>query len=169
MNGWLSFADGRKQVARRVEAMSKNIQPAVAGAMADWAEDVTRQMRAAVPVRSGDLRDSTQWTFGDPPKDAKFVSTTHRAKLVGAYLRITIFSGSFKAYWARWVEFGTKARAPGRYRDERGKSRNAGARGHRATKAHPYFWPIWRANRKDGPKVIAKATKEALLKGVTVN
>jgi hypothetical protein len=169
MTGLLSFADGRKQVARRVEAMAKNIQPAVAAAMADWAAHTVGEMKSIVPVRSGVLKESIDYTFGDPPKDARFVARSHSVKLTGTYLRISLFAGSFKAYWARWVEFGTKARAPGSYRDEKDKRRNAGARGHAATRAQPYFWPVWRFNRKAGQKAIAAATKKAMLEGVKVN
>ena len=47
------------------------------------------------------------------------------AARAGDDLTITIFAGNNRAYYARWIEFGTQK-----------------------TPAHPYFYPSWRASRK---------------------
>lgn len=171
MNG-VSFAVGAARISKRLQAVAKAISPSVEEAMAREAESATAEMRKLVPVRTGDLRDSTDWTFGDAPQDAKFAVVAHRARVVGSFISLTIFSGSFRAFYARWVEFGTKARAPGKYRAggglhaaKAGKLHDAGAHGHRATKAHPYFWPVWRAHLPLIKKALLGAMQKALKAG----
>lgn len=160
---------GRTRMKRKLEAMAGLCQTEVAAAMADEATRIVSEMKHTVPKRSHELENSIGWTFGDPPKDAKFVAQGKHTKVAGQFLRISIYAGSFKAYWARWVEFGTKARAPGSYRDEKSKRRNAGKHGHAATPAQPYFWPIWRANQNHVRTAIRNAMKRGIANTAKLN
>jgi hypothetical protein len=166
----VGFSLGRARVKRKLDNVAKQIGPEISGAMAAQADLVVRQMQSKVAFRTGALHDSTGWTWGEAPAGAVFkVSSSRKAKIAGAYMRLTIFSGSAKAFWARWVEFGTKARPPGAYRDARNRRRNAGKTGHRATAPKPYFWPTWRANKKPVMAAIRKAMRAAIKKGVTIH
>ncbi len=158
----IEISTSRSRLKQKLETLAQASKREVAAAMADQAQSIVSQMKATVPVRSGRLRDSIGYTFGDAPKDAKFVAHGNRTGIAGDFLRITIFAGSFTAFWARWVEFGTKARAAGKYRDARNKRRNAGRRGHAATPAQPYFWPIWRANLNAARAAVRKAMRTAI-------
>jgi hypothetical protein len=63
-----------------------------------------------------------------------------------------------------WTEKGTVGHAPGSYRDRLGKKRNAGSRGHTATKAQPFFMPAWRLSQRWLFGGIRDAAKEGLKK-----
>lgn len=165
----LELSIGKARVSKKLQAMASMCQAEVAATMADEATRIVSEMQAVVPKRTHELEKSIGWTFGDPPKDAKFVAQGRRTKIAGQFLRISIYAGSFVAYWARWVEFGTKARAPGVYRDEKNKRRNAGKRGHAATPAQPYFWPIWRANQNHVRTAIRNAMKRAIKNVARIN
>ena len=147
---------------RKLSKLPKVVEEAARAAMEDFADQVVAAMRNLVPVKTGALRESIDWTWGGPPSDAKIVGHVGGA----AQNRITIFAGSEAAYYARWVEFGTRARAPGKYRDEHDHKRNAGAGGHAATPAEPFFYPTWRAYKRKlartvNPKVYSAIKKLA--------
>lgn len=140
------------------------IEAATRQAMEEFAEQIVAQMKSIVPVKTGKLRDSIGWTWGKPPRGAKLVFVSKKSS--GNENRITIFAGDDVAFYARWVEFGTHARAPGKYRDERKRKRNSGKYGHPATPAQPFFFPVWRANKRRlgrtiNPKVYAAIKKLA--------
>jgi hypothetical protein len=166
--GFMLF--GKERVLRQLDAAAKLVEPPVALAMADWAEGVSAQQRALAPTRTGALRESTDWTFGnEAPVGAQLKVSSKRSQFAGHFLRVILFSGSIKAYWARWIEWGTKARAPGRYRDERGHKRDAGKTGHRSTRAFHYFWPVFEANVKHGLAMIKDASRKGLKQVEKVN
>ena len=87
----------------------------------------------------------------EPPTTATGVIRSQAPSPKAAYLgkmgfSITILAGNDKAYYARWVEFGTSAAPAGRYQDAKGKTRtNKGA--HHATPAQPFFYPTIRARQ----------------------
>jgi hypothetical protein len=47
--------------------------------------------------------------------------------------KVTITAGSKKAFWAKWVEYGTVK-----------------------THAQPFFWPTWRAYRRTGKSKVTR-------------
>ena len=96
--------------------------------MEDGAEALVKEMRAIVPVESGALRDSIGWTWGDVPAGSFTIADIRSGKNAGeqyATLRLKIYAGSRDAFYARFVEFGTKTGRP----------------------AQPFFFPVWRNGR----------------------
>lgn len=149
----------------KISKLPKAVGDAVRQAMEEGAEEIVQAMRRFVPVDTGALRDSINWCWGDPPADAKVITQLKRSASAGINdNHITIFAGDFDAYYARWVEFGTRARAPGAYRDEKGHRRNAGTGGHAATQAKPFFYPIWRAYKKRLATRITRNVNAAIKK-----
>jgi HK97 gp10 family phage protein len=117
------------------------------------ADEAVMQMKRLAPVDDGDLQMSISWTWGDAPKGAMTIATS--SKSVDG-MRITIFAGNAKAYYARFVEFGTSPHVnAGKFAG----SRNPG------TKAQPFFYPGWRLARRKAKgrvsRAIRKAAKEA--------
>lgn len=111
--------------------------------METGAQEVVEAMKAAVPVASGDLRDSIGWTWGDVPAGSFVIADVRSGRNKGdqyATLRIRIFAGNNKAFYARFVEFGTRTGSP----------------------AQPFFFPVWKAKRAAFRKRIRDEVKRAI-------
>ena len=79
--------------------------------MEECAAEIVAEMKLLVPVDSGDLRDSINWTWGDVPAGSFVIDEIRSGKNAGqqyATLRIKIYAGSREAFYARFIEFGTK-------------------------------------------------------------
>ena len=84
---------------------------AAASAMEECAAEIVAEMKMLAPVDSGDLRDSIGWTWGDIPAGSFMIDEIRSGKNAGqqyAALRIKIYAGSRDAFYARFIEFGTK-------------------------------------------------------------
>lgn len=84
---------------------------AAAAAMEECAAEIVAEMKMLVQVDSGDLRDSIGWTWGDIPAGSFMIDEIRSGKNAGdqyATLRIKIYAGSKEAFYARFIEFGTK-------------------------------------------------------------
>jgi HK97 gp10 family phage protein len=134
---------------------------AARSALEQGATDTVAAMKSAVPIRTGDLRDTIGWCYGPPPSGSKLVAGA-RSPAGGNDHKITVYAGSEKAFYARFVEFGTKAHPPGSYRDKLRKKRNAGKHGHPRTPAEPFFYPVWRMMRSRVRSLITRQTNLAI-------
>lgn len=102
------------QLSPRLQARLAKVpdiaREAAAAEMEKCAQDIVDSMKAAVPVKSGALRASIGWTWGEVPAGSFVVSEIRSGKNKGdqyATLRIKIYAGSKEAFYARFVEFGT--------------------------------------------------------------
>lgn len=104
--------------------------------MARAADQIVEMAKRFVPVDSGALRDSIGWTWGtDIPEGATALgSVGGRGRNRDPQMTITVYAGNKEVYWARWQEFGTVR--------------------HRA---HPFFFPAYRAQRKSVKSRIRRA------------
>ncbi|WP_368517480.1 HK97-gp10 family putative phage morphogenesis protein [Rhizobium sp.] len=127
------------------------VRVAVQAAMEQSAEEAVSAMKSLVPVESGDLRESIGWTWGDPPKGSIVIARSRSKSKTG--LRITIYAGNDKAYYARWVEFGTAPHVNG---GKYAGSMNPGAR------PHPFFYPGWRMVRRWVKGSVTRSIKKAI-------
>jgi HK97 gp10 family phage protein len=146
-----AYLKGLPELKRKLIRLKEETAPAVRPAMEAAAAEIVRSMKSLVPTDSGDLQNSIGWTWGDAPRGSFSVSAK-----IGSN-KITIFAGDDKAFYARWVEFGTAphingGRVPG--------SQNPG------TSAQPFFFPAYRANRKQVKTMIGKAIRDAVRKAV---
>ena len=101
---------------------------AAASAMEECAAEIVAEMKMLAPVDSGDLRDSIGWTWGDIPAGSFMIDEIRSGKNAGqqyATLRIKIYAGSREAFYARFIEFGTKT----------------------GVRAQPFFYVIWRKEK----------------------
>lgn len=141
---------GIPSLQRKLQRLKTQTAPMMRPVMEQLAAGIVADMQKVVPVDDGDLRDSIGWTWGPPPKGS--VSFTQR---VSSNLAITIFAGNAKAFYARWVEFGTK-----------GTTGSDKKRAHRATRAQPFFYPTFRANRKVFQRQVRKALHDAIKRAI---
>lgn len=74
-------------------------------AMEKGADEIVAMMKRLVPVEHGDLRDSIGWNWDSNPAGTKIIGTA-RSRTEGN-LRLVIYAGDDKAFYARMQEFGT--------------------------------------------------------------
>ncbi len=135
---------GLARLSRKLKALPKAANDAIKPIMEKVANDVVATAKSLVPVRTGKLRDSIGWTWGEAPAGTMVIGKV-KDRMSGN-LAITIYAGGSKAFWARWVEFGTSS----------GNFAGTGSR------AQPFFYPAWRAHRRGAKSKISRAiTKSA--------
>ena len=165
------------QLNPRIVAKLKQI-PAVAVdaarlAMEEGAQEIVDAMKAAVHVKSGDLRDSIGWTWGDIPAGAFMIDEIRSGKNKGdqyATMRIKIYAGSKDAFYARFVEFGTAPHSLERNASvaralsgsARNNRRQQSSKQHPGTPAQPFFFPSWKAKKADFHKKIRDRVRAAI-------
>lgn len=146
-----TYLKGLPQLKRKLLKLKADTMPAVAKAMEKAAQRIVDDMKSLVPLQSGDLQDSIGWTWGEAPRGSiKFSSVISGQK-------ITIYAGNEKAYYARFVEFGTAPHEIG------GRFRGAQ---HPGTSPQPFFFSAFRANRKETKLEIQKAIRAAVREAV---
>jgi len=150
---------GMDPLIRKLKVLPEVAREQIRAAMAKEADEIVALMKRLVQVDDGDLQKSIGWTWGNKvPKGAMAVATKGKGDL-----SITIFAGNEKAYYARWIEFGTQSHdipgAPDWVRPmlEHGVT-------HPGSKAFPFFYPGWRAGRKQAKRNLRKAAREAAKK-----
>lgn len=116
-------------IPAKVEAATRN-------AMEKGAQELVEMMKRLAPVRSGDLRDSIGWNWNAAPEGSVVIAESSPDS---RGLKIVVYAGDEVAFYARFIEFGTKS-AP----------------------AHPYFFPAYRAMRKRIKSRITREMKKAI-------
>lgn len=156
---------GLASLRRKLRALPDAAQALIAKAMEEGAEEIVAMARHLVPKDDGDLRDSIGWCWGDPPKGARIIARSRKVK-DQRDMRISIFAGNDKAFYARWVEFGTQAHSLAKGADISSKSlrkrklQRTGIQ-HPGSKAQPFFFFSFRANRKKVKSRISRAITKA--------
>ena len=128
---------GLDKLKARFDAIPVKVREAAKLALEQSAQEIVDTMRRFVPVESGDLRDSINWTWGDAPSGAMTIGTV-KGSAYGS-MRITIYAGGDKAFYGRFQEFGTKKMA-----------------------ANPFFFPAWRAKKKKVRSRLSRAISKAI-------
>lgn len=127
----------------RLERVPDVARRAAAQAMEKGAQEIVEEMKRLVPVDSGDLRDSIGWTWGDVPAGSFTIADIRSGKNKGdqyATLRIKIYAGNREAFYARFVEFGTRTGSP----------------------AQPFFYVSWKARKTEFRRNIRAAVRAAI-------
>ncbi|WP_242224032.1 HK97-gp10 family putative phage morphogenesis protein [Shinella zoogloeoides] len=112
------------------------VEAAARAAMEKSAEELVAMMKRLAPVDTGDLQMSISWTWGKAPEGATVIAESSEDS---RGLKITVYAGSKAAYYVRWQEFGTSQ-----------------------MRAHPFFFPSWRALRKRIKSRITREMKKAI-------
>lgn len=151
------MVQGISDLNKKVAQLPKRIEAAAKKAMEAGADELVEMMKRLVPVDSGDLRDSIGWTWGNAPAGSSVIAQSDPDE---RGLRITVYAGNEKAYYAAWVEFGS---APHNVALGGGnKSFKGDAVGHPGSRAQPFFFPSYRALRKRIRDRIRRETRKAL-------
>lgn len=157
------MVQGIRELEAKLAAIPARVERLTRAAMEKGAQELVDMMKRLVPADSGDLRDSIGWTWGGAPKGSFALFQVRGSKSDEAKygaLRITVYAGSDKAFYARFVEYGT---APHNVSQGGGnKSFRGEARPHPGARAHPFFFPAWRALRKRIQARIKREMKKAI-------
>ncbi len=138
-------------------AVKKN----VAAELEDIADEIVAQMFGMAPQLTGDLAASIRWTWGDAPSGGLVIGEVADRKHGG--MRITIFAGGEEATRRQ------QARASGnRARDQsRGGTFDQDVArlqefGTSKMPANPFFFPVWRANKRRVKGRVSRAISKAI-------
>lgn len=157
------------QLDPRIEAKLKQV-PAVATeaarlAMEEGAKEVVSLMRAMVAEKSGKLRNSIGWTWGDLPPGTFMIDEIRSGKNKGqqfATLRLKIYAGSKEAFYARFIEFGTRPHSLQTNASVDRELRQDEGEWHPGTPARPFFFPAWKYKKAEFRRLIRKRVREAV-------
>jgi HK97 gp10 family phage protein len=127
--------EGVAQLRAKLKALPDAAKNEIRAALEQNVEEIADFARRLVPVHQGDLRASIGWTFGAAPKGSMVLA---QAESTEADLRVTVYAGNERAYYARWVEFGT-VKMVGR----------------------PFFFPAYRAVKRRVRGRLTRATRKA--------
>lgn len=131
---------GRPKLRKKLEALVAVGRDEIRRAMETSADEIVALAKSLAPVDKGDLKDSIGWTWGKAPKGAMTLGKV-QSDGVDSEFTITIYAGNSKAYYARWVEFGTQKMG-----------------------AQPYFYPSYRALRRRSKSRVTRAVTKAIKK-----
>lgn len=156
---------GLSSLEKKLRALPVAAKASIAKAMEEAADDIVAMMKrlASRFTDTGDLQMSIGWTWGKAPRGAMTLASV-AGKGNNKDLMITIYAGNSEAFYARWVEFGTKphnvASGGG---TKAGKAHHAegGGTGHPGAKAQPFFYVSYRARKKATTARISRAINKS--------
>src|SRR5215217_337954 len=155
---------GIERLNRKLQKLPARAEREIRIAMEKGAEEVVSLAKSLAPLgkssgvkssnNPGALRDSIGWTWGDstPRGSIKLGSVTSGSTRRPGDLVITIFAGNDEAFYARWVEFGTRPHtitaknAPTLSRA--GVNFGSSVSHPGASTSNAFFFPAYRAMRK---------------------
>ncbi len=161
--------EGLSALQQKLKMVPQKVIDAMEKALEESAEEIVQMMRGLAPSDSGNLRASIGWTWGDAPKGSmrmgavKYDSSGNK----GFLKKITIYAGGVSsttgdAFYARFVEFGTKPHALGRNASTaRGLRQDQGGL-HPGSQAQPFFYPSYRANKSKTKARVTRAVRKAI-------
>ncbi|TDW21069.1 HK97 gp10 family phage protein [Rhizobium azibense] len=133
------------------------VEKRIREAMEKAADQVVAQMKSRAPVYVGDeqirtdrrhkgqpvvpgaLRDSIAWAWGDAPKGTVTLGSVQTGLDKEGTTKLTIYAGNKQAFYARWVEFGT-----------------------RKWDGNPFFFSTWRNNKRKVRGLLTRAVRKAI-------
>ncbi len=148
---------GVRSLARKLRDMPGPVRDNTRQAIENAARDITATMQSLVPKgRTRRLLGSIGWTWGKIPRSTFAIAT---AKDISGNT-LTIFAGNPEAFYARWVEFGTRPHSLSKG-SRLGKKQGKGQQ-HAGNPAQPFFFPAYRAHKKDAKRQINAAIRKAI-------
>ena len=167
-----SSVQGLDKLLRQIAAIPKGVAEAAEYQLSENAYTLADAIKSHAPVATGALAASVSYCAGDPPEGATLGGgQTSNADPLGEALserglRYSIFAGDKRAFYARWIEFGTRAGTKGdKVSDKSHRSRTV-ARNHPGTKSQPFFYPTIRARAPQLKASIGRAISQAAKKAV---
>lgn len=167
---------GLDKLIRKFQQLPPRAEREIRIAMEKGAEEVVALAKSLAPLgiasgrnssnNPGALRDSIGWTWGRAPAGSVTLgSVTNGNGRRPGDLVITIYAGDDKAFYARWVEFGTK---PHTITAKNAPTLTRGGVNFGKQVSHPgastssaFFYPAYRAVRKKIKSRISRAVNKS--------
>lgn len=130
---------GVEKLKRQMRVFPVLAREQIAKAMEESAQEIVNLAKSLAPVDDGDLRASIGWSWHGAPEGSIVLGAVRNEGRGSGNLSIVIYAGNDRAFYARWVEFGTSA-------------------GHRA---QPFFYPAYRSLRKRARSRVTRAIRNA--------
>lgn len=149
---------GMADLERRFDALPEAVREAVRVEVGRLADEMVARMRSLAPRRYGVLAESIDWTWGIKAP----VKATSVGHVTVGPVAATIYVAK-AAFYARFVEFGTRPHAIGRNASVARGLRQTGKL-HPGAQAEPFFFPVVRLVASGGKaqrRVNAAARKAA--------
>jgi len=140
---------GGDKLRRKLRAMPAQVAIADSRALVQNATELVGKMKNAAPYDDGDLFDSIQWQFTNAGAGGETASSVKGAE----GLSVTVSAGGGLAWYATWVEYGTPPHING--------GKFAGTQ-HPGTVKQPFFWPIYRLNKRRIKGRLSRAQNKAI-------
>lgn len=164
-----------ERLKRKLKELPLELKKGIIGALAKGAQDIVDLQWHLCPFDTGDLRNSIDWSFGEVPRGVA-IAIHQQTATSKEDLKATIYAGNELAYYARWVEFGTRPSTKGerintivKTGKSKGKKRSRiAARTHPGTAAQPFFYPGYRTGKKKAKAAIVRASNLALKKAASI-
>lgn len=153
---------GLAKLHQKLKRMPDLAKAQIRRAMELGADEIVAMAKSLAPDGdTGRLKDSIGWTWGKAPRGSLTLGKVAESNL-GGELTITIYAGNDEAFYARWVEFGTRPHAVGQGSDiSVGKGGKQSGAMHPGSAARPFFYPSYRANKKRTVSRIRRAVNNA--------
>jgi HK97 gp10 family phage protein len=141
---------GKDEFLRQLQALPDAMRAEITKALETSAEETTDLMKRFAPVKTGNLRASIGFSFGEAPKGAITSKektprgqnlANARAAKREADLSVTMYAGGGDAFYARFQEFGTTEMS-----------------------ANPYFYPGYRFGKKRAKSRLSRAIRNGAKK-----
>lgn len=148
-----TVTEGLASLNRKLtKAIPEKVYNQVRTVLAAQADRIVAQMKSHCPIDKGDLQMSISWCWGNAPPGTMTIGhvTTGRGKGSRSFkqskttngLRISIYAGGGDEYYAWFVEFGTAHMS-----------------------AEPFFYPIFRANKRSARAAVTRAITKGVRDG----
>lgn len=159
---------GKEKFLGQIAALPNAMRDEIRKALDVSADETTDLMKRFVPVRSGALRNSISYTFGEYKPDNANVRGLKSTGAGATELTVTMHAGDAKAWYAGLVEFGTRAHII-QPKQEGGSLHLLDGRivekvDHPGGMAQPYFFPAYRFGKKRAKSRLSRAVRNGAKK-----
>lgn len=146
--GWKSNPRAKARFKDILKALPEDAAKGAEDALRQNGEEAKRIIRGDAPVDDGDLRESIDWTYGDPPSGV--MGARDERQQVPDRLRLSVYAGGKKAPHAHLVHNGTQER----------KTKDGASKG--VTPPQPFFWPNIRSLRRRFKSRVSRKANKAI-------
>lgn len=146
--GWKPNPRAKARLKDIIKALPEDAADAAHEALRQNGEEAVRIIRGDAPRDDGELQDSIDWTYGDPPSGV--MGAGDEKQTVPDRLRLSVYAGGKKAPHAHLVHNGTAKRT----------TKTGANRG--VMPPMPFFWPNIRSLRKRFKSRVSRKANKAI-------
>lgn len=144
----------RERLLRKLRALPPAVRKRMREAIVAGAEQVVAAQKRLAPRKTGALAASIDYSMGSyTPANPNVRGVTSGGGAGDPDLTAVIHAGDAKAFYAKWVEFGTSP--------HENKGLYAGSE-HPGSRPTPFFYPGYRAQKRSVKARISRAMRKGI-------